>query len=183
MPSGSSPMASRWLDLNIDRRGAAYAKATKPSELAWEGIGGTIRIVATWTCEGESTSYTPKSGVLVVKHVVLSAVLDELVAACLNVSRSESSSLSVVVHGTPLELDIKVDREEAEIRILEYLDYSDRPRTLGVLIVTRNELFLTVAETVEKFLKRLISANPSVGQTSAVRLLKEQSERFREQVK
>ena len=87
-----------------------------------------------------------------------------------------------LVHETPLELALELDRKSAKVRILEYVDGSDRARTLGTLIISRNHLFLTVAEIADRFARQLASANPSLAQNSALLLFKRQAERLREQV-
>ena len=170
------------MDIDLDQRGVAYAEATSPSRLAWEGIGGTILIAANWGPEAESSAYKPEDAVLAVKHVVVSAFLDEIVAACLSLSRRKSSSFSLVVHGTPIELALEVNHESAEVKILEYVDYSDRTRTLGTLVISRNDLFQTVAEVVEKFAKRLASANPAMEQNSGFLSFTRQAISLRKQV-
>lgn len=181
MKSRSDSNKSPWLDISIDPRGMQYVRATNPSKLAWDGIGGTVRIAAKWTAEARASDYAPKANVLVIEHTVVSAILDELMAACRHFSKSDPQPFSVVLHGTPLELELSVRREEVEVRILEYVDYSDSKRTLGFVTLSRKDLCLIAAGLVENFVRELETANPSLAHESSFRRFRDEVSKLRQQ--
>jgi len=174
------PEGGSWLDFSIDPRGIRYIRATDPSKLAWDGIGATVRIAADWTAEARVSPFAPKGNVLVIRHAVVSAILDELVAACRHVASGDPEPFSAVLHGTPLELSLRARAEEVSIGILEYVDYSELKRTLGVLTMSREDLCMIVAGLVEKFAQQLVAENPSLALDSSVRRFREQAKRLRE---
>lgn len=171
-----------WLDFTIDPEGLEYIRATHPSKLAWEGIGGTVWITATWTPAAKTSTYAPAGNTLFLPHAVLSAIVDELVVTCRNVARNGSSALSVVLHGTPLELLVRVRDDAVEVSILEFVDYSDRQRKLGTLTMSRHDLLQTTSGLVEKFVGQLVAENPSLVHHRAVRSLRRAARSFRPKV-
>jgi hypothetical protein len=179
MKSAGVPKENVWMDFTIDPRGVRYIRATEPSKLSWEGIGATIRIAAEWTAEARKSNFAPKANVLVIKHAVVSAILDELLAACHRFAGGDTTPFSVVFHGTPLELGLSVRGEEVSVEILEYVGYSDLKRTLGLMTIPRNDLCMTVAGLVEKFAQRLVAENPSLEKDLSVRAFQEEVGRLR----
>ncbi len=169
-------MSNPWLGLLLDSKYLAEARSTAREKLAWESFEGSLNMKMSWTTDAETSHYAPHQGTLRVDHVVVSAVMDELIATCKQLRRTRSAASQIVLHGTSLELAMKARGATVEISLLEYVDYSERERKLGVLTLTRDMFFTTVARFVDDFLDQLVLTIRSLSDHKAVLYLRKEAE-------
>ena len=171
-----------WLDFRIDEKGLEYARTTQPAKLAWEAIGGTLLLVATWTMEARGSSYPATDDTVFVEHVVISAVLDELIATCRELARGNPGPHPIVLHGTPLELLVQAHGEKVKIDVLEYPGYSDNAVTLGSSGMSRSDFLSSIGTFADRYLAQLVAENPSLADHPAAISIQLEAENLRKRV-
>lgn len=155
---------SPWVEFGLDPTGLNYVRMNKASSLVFEGVNGTMHLRMDWTPEARESRYPPSNGKVTMEAVVAGLIVWDLMEVALGIARSKTNGGTVDIHASLFfTLSIEASNNAVTVKLLEDIEpVKDFTRTVGVIRISRYSFLSTVADSVERFLKLLVSENPSL---------------------